>query len=122
MNKIAIIVLLLIQSILSQSGNEWITYFEKSEFTSTPNYQQTMDYFQNLSLFSSYAELKNFGVSPQGRELKYFIVMKEKIIEPEEYTERGKPVLLIINGIHSGEIEGKDACMLLLREIFYLIA
>jgi hypothetical protein len=117
MNKIAIIVLLLIQSILSQSGNEWITYFEKSEFTSTPNYQQTMDYFQNLSLFSSYAELKNFGVSPQGRELKYFIVMKEKIIEPEEYTERGKPVLLIINGIHSGEIEGKDACMLLLREI-----
>ena len=63
MKKITVIALLLIQTALSQAGNEWITYFEKSEFTSTPDYQETMDYFQSLADFSNYAELNNFGIS-----------------------------------------------------------
>ncbi|UCH64622.1 MAG: hypothetical protein JSW63_08320 [Ignavibacterium sp.] len=118
MKKLAIIFLFLTQLVLSQSWERWITYFEKSEFTSTPNYQETMDYFQNLANFSDYADLKDFGISPQGRELKYLIASKESKFEPVKYMKRKKPVLLLINGIHSGEIEGKDASMLLLREIF----
>jgi hypothetical protein len=117
MKKITIIVLLLIQPVFAQSSEERITYFEKSGFISTPGYQNTMDYFQSLADFAQYAELKNFGVSPQGRDLKYFIVSKEENFEPVDFTKRQKPVLLIINGIHSGEIEGKDASTLLLREI-----
>jgi hypothetical protein len=31
-----------------------------------------------------------------------------------------KPIVFIINGIHSGEIEGKDASMILLREILFI--
>jgi hypothetical protein len=117
MKKFTIIFLFLTQTILSQSIDKWITYFEKSQFTSTPNYQETMEYFQNLADFSDYAELKDFGISPQGRELKYLIVSNESSFEPVEYMMRQKPVLLIFNSIHSGEIEGKDASMLLLREI-----
>jgi hypothetical protein len=117
MKKITIIVLLLIQPVFAQFSEEWITYFEKSGFISTPGYQKTMDYFQSLADFSQYAELKNFGVSPQRRDLKYLIVSKEENFEPVDFTIREKPVLLIINGIHSGEIEGKDASMLLLREL-----
>ena len=115
--KITILFLLITQSVLTQSSDEWITYFEKSEFISTPGYLETMEYFQNLADFSQYAELKNFGVSPQGRELKCLIVSKEMKFKPVELSKRGTPVLLLINGIHSGEIEGKDASMLLLREI-----
>ena len=117
MKKITIIVLLLAQSVLSQSSGEWITHFEKSGFTSTPGYQETMDYFQSLVDFSEYAKFKNFGISPQGRELRYLIVSREMKFKPVVLSNREKPVLLIINGIHSGEIEGKDASMLLLREI-----
>ncbi len=97
-------------------GN-WITRFESSDFVSTSSYDETMKYFQRLDDYSDYAKLFSFGTSPQGRELKYFAITKEKEFGPADFRSSGKPTLLIINGIHSGEIEGKDASMLLLREI-----
>jgi Zinc carboxypeptidase len=117
MKIILTFVFFLAQLVFSQSSTEWITYFESSGFTSTPNYQETMDYFQKLANYSFHAELKIFGVSPQGRELKCLVVSKDNLFEPDQYSNRNKPVLLMINGIHSGEIEGKDASMLLLRDI-----
>ncbi len=102
---------------LPQSEAEWETVFEKSGFISTSDYEQTMSYFQNLADNSEFAELLPFGVSPQGRELKYLLVTKESKISVPPGKELLKPTILIINGIHSGEIEGKDASMILMREI-----
>ena len=57
-----------------QSDNNWTTYFEQSGFKGTPDYNQTMQYFQRLADNSEYAELKTFGMSPQGRELKFLVL------------------------------------------------
>jgi len=100
-----------------QSPDIWITHFEKSRFLSTPCYTESIEYFQKLAEYSPFAELKTFGISPQGRELKYLIVSGDGAFNPDNGKETKKPIVLIINGIHSGEIEGKDASMLLLREI-----
>jgi murein tripeptide amidase MpaA len=96
---------------------KWQTYFEKSNFLSTPSYQETIEYFKRLEQVSSFSKLTRIGVTPQGRDLYCFIVSKDKAFSPALAKKTGKPILLIQNGIHSGEIEGKDACMLLLREI-----
>ncbi|MDZ7624979.1 MAG: M14 family metallopeptidase [Ignavibacteriaceae bacterium] len=98
-------------------GIDWETVFEKSGFVSTADYNETMDYFQKISDNSDHAELLPFGLSPQGRKLKYLLVTKEskKMVPPGK--KLFKPTILIINGIHSGEIEGKDASMILMREI-----
>ncbi|MGB5848931.1 MAG: M14 family metallopeptidase [Ignavibacteriaceae bacterium] len=114
--SITILIILVTQVVLPQSP-EWITYFERSGFSETPRYDKSMEYFQRLADFSPWAEFKSFGISPQGRELKYLIVSKEKAFSPPESKEIHKPIVLIINGIHSGEIGGKDASMLLLRDI-----
>ncbi len=116
--KINLIVFLLLTSIVfSQTEDKWITTFEKSGFISTADYDQTMKYYQNISDYSEYAELISFGISPQGRELKCLIVSKDKVFDPVEIKKTNKPIVLIISGIHAGEIEGKDASMILLREI-----
>ena len=108
--------------ISQQYYSSWETVFEKSGYISTADYNQTMEYFQKLADSSEYADLFSFGVSPQNRELKYLLVTKET----KKYwgmdvnmglRKLSKPVILLINGIHSGEIEGKDASMLLLKEI-----
>jgi len=117
MKKILTSVLLLTTLIHSQSSLEWVTHFEKSNFLETPRYTETMKYFQKLANFSEFAVFDSFGISPQERNLNYLIVSKDKVFDPVEVKKTGKPVLLIINGIHSGEIEGKDACMLLLKDI-----
>lgn len=97
--------------------DKWITKFEKSGYVSTSSYDETMKYFQQLDDNSDCAQLFSFGTSPQGRDLKFLAVTKAKSFDVSAFKSSGKPTLLIINGIHSGEIEGKDASMMLLREI-----
>jgi len=117
MTKNFLFVLLMFSSSFSQDKNDWQTYFEKSGYLETPRYAETMEYFRKLADYSDVAEMIKFGVSPQGRDLNCLVVSNDKAFKPEDAKATGKPVILIINGIHSGEIEGKDASMILLREI-----
>lgn len=98
-----------------QFDAKWLTEFEKSNYLNTADYEATMTYFKQFADDFDEIRFEEFGESPQGRKLCYLIVDKEKKFEP---SPNNKPVILIENGIHSGEIEGKDACMLLLREVF----
>lgn len=116
MIKLVIAVFLLGVNLFPQS-DDWKTKFELSGYLETPRYEETMEYFKRLSEASPYAEMFNFGASPQGRDLNAVIISKEKNFKPSDLSGRKKPLLLIVNGIHAGEIEGKDASMLLLREI-----
>jgi hypothetical protein len=114
---IAIAFLSFSQIFPQSAEDDWKTIFEKSGFVSTADYDQSMRYFQSLADNSDYAEFLTFGLSPQGRELKYLLVTKESKMNVPSGKELFKATFLIINGIHSGEIEGKDASMLLMREI-----
>jgi murein tripeptide amidase MpaA len=114
---LSLVLLLAHQAIPQQEDQSWETVFEKSGFISTADYEETMNYFQSFADNSEFAEFHSFGISPQGRELKYLVVSKDKLFTSEELKAANKPLLLVINGIHSGEIEGKDASMILLREI-----
>ncbi len=61
--------------------------------------------------------LSSFGMSPGGRELPLVILSAHGIRTPEESRRRGLPVVLVINGIHAGEVEGKEASLMLMRDI-----
>ena len=117
MTKNFLFVLLMFSISFSQDKNDWQTYFEKSGYLETPRYAETMEYFRKLADYSDVAEMIKFGVSPQGRDLNCLVVSNDKAFKPEDAKATGKQIILIINGIHSGEIEGKDASMILLREI-----
>ncbi len=98
-------------------SSEWLTLFEKSHQQKSPSYQETVIYFKKFVEQTPYAKMITFGISPQGRELKCLIISGNQEFSPEKAKKSGKAIVLIQNGIHSGEIEGKDACMLLLREM-----
>lgn len=98
-------------------SKDWLTHFEKSNQLESPDYENTLKYFQKFADSTPYVKIKTIGITPQGRELKVIIVSKDKSFTPEQAKKTGKAIILIQNGIHPGEVEGKDACMLLLREI-----
>lgn len=98
-------------------SNYWLTHFEKSNKLESPDYENTLKYFQKFANKTPFVKIKTIGITPQGRELKVIIVSKDKAFTPDQAKKTGKAILLIQNGIHPGEVEGKDACMLLLREI-----
>lgn len=99
------------------TSNYWLTHFEKSNQLESPDYDSTLKYFQKFADKTLYVKINTIGTTPQGRELKVIIISKDKAFTPEQAKKTGKAIVLIQNGIHPGEVEGKDACMLLLREI-----
>ncbi len=98
-------------------SKQWLTHFEKSNQLESPDYENTLEYFQKFADSTPFVKIKTIGLTPQGRELKVIIVSKDKAFTPVQAKKTGKAIVLIQNGIHPGEVEGKDACMLLLREI-----
>lgn len=97
--------------------NYWLTHFEKSGMTESPDYNNTIKYFEKFEKNFPSVKIIDIGTTPQGRKLKTVIVSKDKAFTPALARKSNKAIVIIQNGIHSGEIEGKDACMLLLRDI-----
>ena len=58
-----------------------------------------------------------FGTTPEGRTMYAVIVSKDRAFTPEAAHKTDKAVILIQSGIHSGEIEGKDTALMLIRDM-----
>lgn len=102
---------------LRAQNDDWLTWFEKSGGFETPRYDKTIEYSQRLANASPLIEYTSFGKSPQGRDLPLLIVDKNKNFTPESVRKSGNAVLLIEACIHAGETEGKDAGLMLIRDI-----
>jgi murein tripeptide amidase MpaA len=112
-----LLLFLLVTSIAIGASPEWRTRAELSNFQETSRYPEAIDYCKQLEKVSPWIRYTTFGKSPEGRDLPLLIVSKDKIFTPEEAKKSNKVVLLIINGIHAGEIAGKEASFMLLRDI-----
>ncbi len=94
----------------------WMTPFEKNRKT-TPRYQETMAFLHKLDAAYDTGRLTDFGTSPEGRALPLFVISTDKNFTPHEVEKSGKMVILIQGAIHSGESEGKDAILMLARDL-----
>ncbi|MEJ2049388.1 MAG: M14 family zinc carboxypeptidase, partial [Calditrichota bacterium] len=111
-----LVVFILIQlSSYQGRAEDWSTYYEESGFKKTPSYLQTINYCQKLDSASKWIKYTSFGKSPQGRDLPLLIVDKHANFTPDKVRASGNAILLIQAGIHSGEIDGKDAGLMLIR-------
>jgi murein tripeptide amidase MpaA len=103
------------QALLRDASDPWVTAFEADPAHDfSPNYVETRKWFDRLDKASSLIRIEEFGVSPEGRPIYAVIASKDGAkLDPK------KPLLLAQAGIHPGEIDGKDAGMMLLRDIAF---
>lgn len=92
------------------------TPFEDHGRNYTPTYEETVTWCRDLAAASPLLEYTTFGTSPQSRELPLIIASGPGAFEPAAAHAQG-PVLLVQACIHAGESCGKDAGMLLLRDL-----
>ncbi|MBA2319555.1 MAG: M14 family metallopeptidase [Deltaproteobacteria bacterium] len=59
----------------------------------------------------------SFGTSPQGRDLPLLVLSTAGVRSPEAARDAGRPVVLMLDGIHPGEVEGKEASLALVRDV-----
>lgn len=92
-----------------------LTRAEESRFTETSRHADVLRFLSALDHPLLYRT--TFGASPEGRELPLLVLSTEGVRTPEEARRAGLPVVLVINGIHAGEVEGKEASMMLVRDL-----
>lgn len=95
----------------------WLIKAEKTDFKETSRYEETHDYCLRLSKSSPYVKYLSFGKSGEDRDLPLLIISKDKVFDYRKALRSSKAILMIQNGIHAGEIEGKDASLMLVRDI-----
>ena len=97
--------------------NDWSTWYERSGKKETPRYKETVEFCKRLCDASPMVHYISFGKTPRGRDLPLVIVDNQGLTDPERIRKSGKMVLLIQACIHPGESEGKDAGLMLIRDI-----
>jgi hypothetical protein len=95
---------------------EWQTVAEKSAFRATSSYDETVDLLRRIADSSPAIQLEFFGHSAMGRPLPLVVVSAKQRFTPEAAARAGAPVLLIQSCIHAGEVDGKDASLVMLRD------
>jgi murein tripeptide amidase MpaA len=97
---------------------DWRTPAEISDYRTTPDYAQTVAYLERLAAADPQRlRIENFGTTGEGRDLKIAIASKDGTFDPERIHASGRAVVLVQNSIHAGEMDGKDACLALLRDL-----
>ena len=90
-----------------------LTPYERSQGRETATYPEIIDYYQRLDRQFEQARLVEVGKTDVGKPLHVLLLAADR-----KFAARPNRVTLLINnGIHPGEPEGIDACMMLARDL-----
>ena len=104
--------------VVAASSDALETISQRSGFRVTGRYDEVERLCaQFAKSFPGAVRSFEFGRTPEGRPMLALAVSKSGALTPDDARERGIPVMLAQGGIHAGEIDGKDAGFLALREM-----
>ncbi|MBB3824018.1 M14 family metallopeptidase [Xanthomonas arboricola] len=116
--RLALSLLLLTSPPAALAATPLTTQAERSGFVQTGRYDEV------IALCDAFAQrypqavrCEEFGTTPEGRPMKALVVSTSGALDAQSAAQRKLPVVLIQGGIHAGEIDGKDAGFLALREL-----
>lgn len=106
-------------SLQSFAGKNPLTRAERTNFTETSRYEDVGAFIDSLKLLGAKVHIGSIGRTALGRDLRYVIASRPLITSPAEARRLGRPVAYIQGNIHSGEVEGKEASLALLRDLLF---
>lgn len=93
------------------------TTAETSDYKEVTRYAEIMAFCERLAKESPVVRLADMGKSNEGRKLPLIILADPPISSPEEAAKSGKPVIYAQGDIHAGEVDGKEALLMLARDL-----
>ena len=110
--------LLAVSASAAQAGDALTTAAERSGFRITGRYDEVIALCATFEkAYPDAVRCIDFGTTPEGRPMKALIASRSGALTAEAARRRHLPVLLVQGGIHAGEIDGKDAGFLALRQV-----
>ena len=94
------------------------TVSERSGFQATGRYDEVVKLCAAFAkAYPKEVRCIEFGRTPEDRPMLALVATRANAFTPQAASKKGLPVTLIQGGIHAGEIDGKDAGFLALREV-----
>ncbi len=87
------------------------------------NYEETSSYadiqrvINGLVSSSPLVHTESFGKTEEGRDLPLLVISDPKVTTPEAARKLGRPLVFVQANIHAGEVEGKEAVLVLARRL-----
>lgn len=98
------------------NASDLSTVAEKTQWVKTGRSDETEKLCHLFAKkFPKYIACKSYGKTPEGRTMWYMVI---KDPSDKVMSSRSMPVVWVQAGIHAGEIDGKDAMFLLLKDVF----
>jgi len=98
------------------------TVAESTAYRATSKHADVLAFIEALTpLAGDKLSVQTMGASAEGREIPVLVLSAEKLFTPEKAhraaKERGVPIVMTICNIHAGEVEGKEAALMLARDM-----
>ena len=90
---------------------------ERTDFRETSSHADVLRFLDTLTGITTDLRVGTLAVSPEGRRVPYVLTARPLPFSPSEAHRSGKPIVYIQANIHGGEVEGKEAAQMLLRDL-----
>jgi hypothetical protein len=92
------------------------TRAEISNFEETSAYDDVMRVAKALAA-SPLVHYESYGRTEEGREMPLLVLSEPAVATPEAARKLARPIVYIQGNIHAGEVEGKEAALILARRL-----
>ncbi len=96
---------------------EPVTVAEASNFTATSKHSDVMDFIRQLQQQSSLLRVETLCTSAEGRQVPLLVIGEPVPYSPADLRYDDRAVVYFQANIHAGEVEGKEAALMLARDI-----
>ncbi len=90
---------------------------ETTNYEKTSTYADVMYFLSGITAGYKDVRVMPMGKSPEGKDIPVAVVAKPMVMSAQEAKASGKLVIYIQGNIHAGEVEGKEAVMMQIREL-----
>lgn len=94
-----------------------LTRAERTDYKETSTYADVVAFLDSLQGRGAQMTRGIIGRTGEGREIPYVIASRPLVSTPAEARALDRPIVYIQGNIHGGEVEGKEALMITLREL-----
>lgn len=103
--------------VLSSPAIAQVTTPERTSNRETSSQQQVLAFLDTLERRTPDLRAWTLTLSPEGRQVPVLLAARPMVDGPGAAHRSGKPIVYLQANIHAGEVEGKEAAQMLLRDL-----
>jgi len=94
-----------------------VTRAERTNYAETSHYEDVIAFIEQLQRKGAPISVQYIGAAKSGKRMPLVIAARPMVASAAEARRSGKPIIYIQGNIHAGEVEGKEAALIVLRRL-----